>query len=166
MAAAEDFGGGLEPGMYKGPRCPQAASALASTKIAASRGKTKNGFTIRIRVDRKLLECSMTESEFMTLADATLQEIEQAFEGVASDVDVECTRSGNVLEIEFVDKGTKIIVNSQTPMREIWVAAKSGGFHFKQRENQWVDTRDGTELFAALSNMASAQAGIAITLAE
>lgn len=109
----------------------------------------------------------MTESEFMVLADATLQEIEQAIENAASiaDVDIECTRSGNVLDIEFIGKGSKIIVNSQTPMREMWVAAKSGGFHFKRQENQWIDTRDGTELFSAISNVASAQAGTAIALA-
>jgi len=109
----------------------------------------------------------MTESEFMVLADATLQEIEQAFEDITSnsDLDVECTRSGNVLDIEFVDNGSKIIVNSQMPMREIWVAAKSGGFHFKRQDNQWIDTRDGTELIAALSSIASAQAGTAIALA-
>lgn len=110
----------------------------------------------------------MTESEFMTQAEVTLQEIGQAIEDAASeaDVDVECTRSGNVLDIEFVDNGSKIIVNSQTPMREIWVAAKSGGFHFKRHENQWIDTRDGAELFAALTKMASEQAGCAMTLAK
>jgi len=110
----------------------------------------------------------MTESEFMVLAEVTLQEIEQVIEDAAAeaDADVECTRSGSVLEIEFVDNGSKIIVNSQTPMREIWVAAKSGGFHFKRQENQWIDTREGTELFAALSGLASAQAGTNIKLAE
>ena len=109
----------------------------------------------------------MTESEFMALADATLQEITQAIEDAASvaDIDVECTRSGNVLDIEFIETGSKIIVNSQTPMREIWVAAKSGGYHFKRQATQWIDTRDGTELFFALSKVASAQAGISMTLA-
>ena len=51
-------------------------------------------------------------------------------------------------------------------MQEIWVAAKTGGFHFKRQANQWIDTRDGTQLFAALSRVASAQAGCAMTLAS
>lgn len=108
----------------------------------------------------------MTESEFLKQAEAILSHIETALESLAdsSDLDVECTRSGNVLEIEFIDNGSKIIVNSQAPMQELWVAAKSGGFHFSAAEGQWVNTRDGSELFAALSHMVSEQGGIAISL--
>jgi CyaY protein len=73
----------------------------------------------------------MSESEFLALAEATLTDIEAALDRLNDDVlDVECSRSGNVLEIEFIDNGTKIIVNSQAPMREMWVAASSGGFHY------------------------------------
>ncbi len=79
-------------------------------------------------------------------------------------LDVECSRSGNVLEIEFIDNGTKIIVNSQAPMREMWVAARSGGFHYKRVGDEWINTRDGSELFAALSSMASEQAGVPVVL--
>lgn len=107
----------------------------------------------------------MTESEFLNLAEQTLDAIEAAFERAASDeVDVECSRKGNVLEIEFVDDGSKIIVNSQAPMQEIWVAAKSGGFHYKRNEEQWIDTRSGSELFAALSALVSQQTGTDVRL--
>jgi CyaY protein len=109
----------------------------------------------------------MTESEFLQQAEATLSQIEATLEELAntSDLDVECTRSGNVLEIEFVDNGTKIIVNSQAPMKELWVAAKSGGFHFKAEGLKWINSRDGgVELFAALSQMVSQQGGIDVTL--
>jgi CyaY protein len=100
-------------------------------------------------------------------AEATLAAIEAAFDRL-NDVDlldVECSRSGNVLQIEFIDNGSKIIVNSQTPMRELWVAAKSGGFHYKHNGAQWVNTRDESELFAALSEIASAQGGAPVVLA-
>lgn len=109
----------------------------------------------------------MTESEFLKQAETILSQIETRLEDLAnsSDLDVECTRSGNVLEIEFIDNGTKIIVNSQAPMQEMWVAAKSGGFHFRRDGEQWINTRDGTELFAALSHMISTQGGVAVILA-
>jgi len=108
----------------------------------------------------------MTESEFLAVAEAVLNDIESRIEQAAeaSDVDVECSRSGNVLEIEFIDQNSKIIVNTQAPMQEIWVAARSGGFHYRMKDQQWLDTRDGSELFAALSSLASAQAGQALTL--
>lgn len=110
----------------------------------------------------------MTESEFLALADQTLATIEGALERIANDtdLDVECSRSGNVLTIEFVDNGSKIIVNSQAPMQEMWVAARSGGFHYRREGGKWLNTRDGTELFAALSNMASEQGGALVVLCE
>jgi CyaY protein len=109
----------------------------------------------------------MSESEFLVQAEATLHAIEAAFDRLndADLLDVECSRSGNVLQIEFIDNGSKIIVNSQTPMRELWLAAKSGGFHYKYSAGQWVNTRDGSELFATLSEISSAQAGAPVVLA-
>lgn len=108
----------------------------------------------------------MSESEFLALAEATLNQIEAALDRLNDEdvLDVECSRSGNVLEIEFIDNGTKIIVNSQAPMREMWIAARSGGFHYKRVGDQWINTRDGSELFAALSSLASEQAGVAVVV--
>lgn len=111
----------------------------------------------------------MSESEFLSVAEATIDAIEIGLEraGEAADVDVECSRSGNVLEIEFIDQGSKIIVNTQAAMQEIWVAARTGGFHYRLGDDQqWTDTRDGSELFASLSRLASAQAGAILHLAR
>jgi CyaY protein len=95
-----------------------------------------------------------------------LGEIESRFERSAevANVDLECSRSGNVLEIEFIDTDSKIIINTQAPMQEIWVAARSGGFHYRLSGQQWLNTRDGSELYAALSDLASLQAGSQISL--
>ncbi len=108
----------------------------------------------------------MSEKEFLDLAESTLNTIEAAMDRLNDEdvIDVECKRSGNVLEIEFIDNGSKIIVNSQAPMREMWVAAKAGGYHYKHDGTVWLNTRDGTELFATLSTLASAQGGTAVTL--
>lgn len=108
----------------------------------------------------------MTESEFLALADQVLGAIESSLERLAdsTDLDVECSRSGNVLEIEFVDNGSKIIVNSQAPMQEMWVAARSGGFHYRNSEGKWLNTRDQSELFESLSKMVSMQGGVDVVL--
>lgn len=108
----------------------------------------------------------MTDSEFLALAESTLDNIESALEQVSddTDVDIECSRSGNVLQIEFADNGSKIIVNSQAPMKEMWIAARSGGFHYRHIDGRWINTRDGSEFYAALSQMATEQAGIPLTL--
>lgn len=101
----------------------------------------------------------MTETEFLDLAETCLKQVEEMFEQAFEDdlYDVECARSGNVLTIEFVQNGSKMIVNSQAPMQEMWLAARSGGFHYKYDGQYWLNTRDGSELFATLSRLALEQ---------
>lgn len=90
----------------------------------------------------------MNESEFNQLADAALKKIEAA----SDDCGVDVNRSGNLLEIEF-DNGQKIIVNRHDINREIWVAAKSGGFHYAFDSGSWKSLRDGSELYAKLREL-------------
>ncbi|MES2118757.1 MAG: iron donor protein CyaY [Pseudomonadota bacterium] len=109
----------------------------------------------------------MGESEFLAQAESALNAIEAALDRLNDEdmLDVECSRSGNVLEIEFINNGSKIIVNSQAAMQELWVAARAGGFHYKQRDGQWCNTRDGSELFATLSELVTAQSGSPVVIA-
>ncbi|MDO8813266.1 MAG: iron donor protein CyaY [Gallionella sp.] len=96
----------------------------------------------------------MTESEFNQLTDTVLARIETAVDN--SDGDIECNRSGNVLEVEF-DNGQKIIINRHDVNREIWVAAKSGGFHYAWQDGAWHSRRDGSELFGKLAELFAEQ---------
>ena len=105
----------------------------------------------------------MEDREFNTLADAALARIEAALEASGADIDFELA-AGGVLEIEFAD-GSKIIVNRHGVAREIWVAARAGGFHFRWDGLVWRDTRDGVELMIKLSALASQQAGEVVNLA-
>lgn len=104
----------------------------------------------------------MNESEFSALADAMLTRIEQGLEACGADLDFELA-AGGVLEVEFSD-GSKIIVNKHAVAREIWVAARSGGFHFRYDGSDWRDTRDGEPLLAKLSRVVSEQAGEPVAL--
>ena len=99
----------------------------------------------------------MEETDFNTLAEATLARIERALDVCAADIDYEL-QPGGVLELEFGD-GSKIIINRHAAAREIWVAARSGGFHFRHESVRWIGSRDGLELFATLERLASEQAG-------
>ncbi|WP_153111325.1 iron donor protein CyaY [Propionivibrio limicola] len=108
----------------------------------------------------------MNESEFDALANAALARIEAALEKAVDESDADfdyAMVSAGVLEIEFED-GSKIIVNRHGAAQEIWVAARSGGFHFRWDGSAWRDTRDGGELMQALSRLVSAQAGVGLSL--
>ena len=105
----------------------------------------------------------MEEREFNALADAMLGKIEQALEGCDADIDFEL-KDGGVLEITC-ENDSKIIINRHTAAREIWVAAKSGGFHFRPADGQWLGTRDGEALMAAISRCLSEQTGEIVSLA-
>lgn len=98
----------------------------------------------------------MEESAFNALAEAELARIETALEACGADIDIE-PKPGGILELEF-DNGSKMIINRHTAAREIWVAAKSGGFHFRFQGESWVNTRDGRELWAMLADLVAAQA--------
>lgn len=108
----------------------------------------------------------MDEARFNDLADAELARLEAALEramdGAPVDLDYEM-KPGGVLEIEF-DDGSKIIVNRHSAAREIWVAARSGGFHFRPDSGRWLGTRDGAELYAVVSRLITEQGGIAVQL--
>ncbi len=106
----------------------------------------------------------MDESAFNALAEAELARIETALEDCGADIDIE-PKPGGVLEIEF-DNGSKMIINRHTAAREIWVAARSGGFHFRPEAGQWLNTRDGTELYAMLSKLVSEQGGTALNVSR
>jgi CyaY protein len=97
----------------------------------------------------------MNESDFHRAVDAVLAQVESAVEAVdALEVDLEA----GILTVTCPDQ-SRVIINRQTPNREIWVAARSGGFHFSQREGAWRDTRSGEELFASLARVIEAQSG-------
>lgn len=104
----------------------------------------------------------MNDTDFEKLADETLARVDAALEESGLDADVQL-KEGGILEIEFGD-GSKLIVNRHRAAREIWVAARSGGFHFRWDGVAWRDSRDGAELFAALSQLVSLQSGQAVLL--
>lgn len=97
----------------------------------------------------------MNESDFHRAVDALLARVESAVEtSDALEVDLE----SGILTITCPD-ASRVIVNRQTPNREIWVAARSGGFHFRFVDGAWRDTRSGEELFASLARIVRSQSG-------
>lgn len=102
----------------------------------------------------------LTDVEYHRLASAALSRIEATLDRWLQDdvIDIDAQRTGGLLELSF-PSGSKIVVNTQPPLHELWMAARAGGYHFKWADGAWRDTRDGVEFFARLSEAASAQAG-------
>ena len=116
-----------------------------------------------IKMMNKNIE-TLSDAGFYAIAEKTLKAIEISLEEAfqESDLDLDISRQGgNVVNIQFEDKSV-IVVNTQSPLQEIWVAAKEGGFHYKWsgtlHEPLWLDTKTGAELFSELSRLASQQA--------
>jgi CyaY protein len=103
----------------------------------------------------------MSESQFLNMAAATLDEIETAVD--ASGAAVDCTRTDLVLTLECED-GTRMIINAQAPTRQLWLAARSGGMHFAHDGAHWRDVRSGAEFFEVLARVLSEQTGRVVTL--
>jgi CyaY protein len=111
-----------------------------------------------------LVPTPLTDREYHAKTDAVLAGIEARIDGWLQDdvVDIDTQRSGGLLEMSFPN-GSKIVLNTQPPLQELWLAARSGGYHYKYAAGAWRDTRDGRELFEALSACASEQAGQVLT---
>ena len=105
----------------------------------------------------------LTDAAYFALTRALLDGIEAQTDAWLQDdvIDIDAQRTGGLLELSFPNGG-KIVVNTQPPLQEVWMAARSGGFHYKYSGRHWADTRDGREFFAALSACASEQAGLAL----
>ncbi len=106
----------------------------------------------------------MNEFEFSALAEQTMIEIEEAIEN--SDAEIDYDTISDILTLEF-ENGSQIIINKQTPASQLWVAARSGGFHFNYEEesSSWrLDSDHSQELFSCLSKYCSEQAGETVTL--
>jgi CyaY protein len=98
--------------------------------------------------------------EYETRTRAVLAAIEATADRLLQDdvIDIDAGRTGGLLELAFPN-GSKIVVNTQPPLQELWLAAQSGGFHFRSVGGRWLDGRDGREFFDVLSVCASAQGG-------
>jgi len=101
------------------------------------------------------------ESAFIALTDRVLETIGTALD--AADNDLDWSENDGVLTIECAD-GSRVIVNRHLPNRELWVAARSGGFHFRAEGGAWRDTRSGEELATALERLLRSQAGAVVRL--
>lgn len=102
----------------------------------------------------------LSEAEYHRLTSDLLARVEATADRLLQDdvVDIDTHRTGGLLELAFPG-GSKIVVNTQPPLHEVWLAARAGGFHYRWNGTAWVDTRDGSEFWDALSRHASAQAG-------
>lgn len=105
----------------------------------------------------------LSDSDFHRLSHAVLAHIEATIDRWLDDdlIDIDAQRTGGLLQLAFPD-GSKIILNTQPPLKELWMASRAAGQHFRHVDGQWLDTRDGGEFFAQLSQQASAQGGKAL----
>ncbi len=109
----------------------------------------------------------LSGAEYERRTRAVLASIEAAVDQWLQDdvIDIDASRTGGLLEMRFPN-GSSLVVNTQPPLQELWLAAQSGGFHFKASPDGWFDSRDGTDFFARLSACASEQAGRELTFAQ
>ncbi|NVM92055.1 CyaY protein [Variovorax sp. SG517] len=108
----------------------------------------------------------MTDTEYMDRAEAALAAIELGCDRIneTTDADIDNQRVGGMITISFRN-GSQLIVNLQKPLQEIWLAARSGGYHYRHDGKAWVDTKTGEEFFGNLSREATLQAGQQLTFA-
>lgn len=103
----------------------------------------------------------MTDLEYMDRAEALLRRVELACDRIneVTEADIDNQRVGGMVTLSFRDR-SQIVVNLQKPLHEVWLASRSGGYHFVFDGTRWADTKTGVDFYAQLSRDASAQAGL------
>jgi CyaY protein len=108
----------------------------------------------------------MTDAEFMDQAEKLLKAVEASCDRIndADLADIDNQRTGGMVTLFFPNR-SQIVINLQKPLHEIWMAAKSGGYHYKFESDQWMDTKGQGEFFVSLSRFASEQAACPLVFA-
>ena len=140
-------------GNFKGPFWPQPTKANVQI--------TRHWRMTKIEQIFNMHRIVMTDLEFLTQAEHLLSAVEQSCDRIndETEVDVDNQRSGGMITLSFANR-SQIILNLQKPLHEVWMAAKSGGYHYKWVEGAWQDTKGQGEFFANLTRYASEQAGL------
>lgn len=168
-----------DAGRRRAPFCPQAVrlkQARATTQQVAHKGmdtlRRLNIAELSTMPPTEPAPASavadvMSDAEYQAATRAVLEAIESTVDRWLQDdvIDIDTQRTGGLLEMSF-PAGSKIIVNTQPPLQELWLAARAGGYHFKRIGGKWLDTRSGSEFFGLLSEQASAQGGRALRFAS
>ena len=105
----------------------------------------------------------MTGNEFMDQAERLFQQLEIACDHLNenADVDIDNQRVGGMVTITFPNR-SQLIVNLQKPLHEVWLAARSGGYHYRFDGMHWQDTKGQGEFWQQLTQDASQQFGEAL----
>ncbi len=105
----------------------------------------------------------MTDLEFLDQAEQLLRAVELACDRIndESDADIDNQRTGGMITLVFANR-SQIIINLQKPLHEVWLAARSGGYHFRWDGQQWADTKGQGEFFQRLTQDACTQSGLAL----
>lgn len=103
----------------------------------------------------------MNEAAFNDLVEQTLMDIEDAVDN--SGLDIDCENSGGVLTLTL-DDGSVIIFSRQIASRELWVAARSGGYHLMYKDSQWYCEKQQQSLSELFAVITKEQAGAIIEM--
>lgn len=154
----------LGGGSFKGPFWPQAPSSSKASSVIAvrRRGAPTLGVFSILNMRR-----SMTDSEYHDRADALLHSLETLADRWLDEdvIDVDAQRTGGLLELVFADR-SKLVINKQPPLHEIWLASRRGGFHFQWRGGDWLDTKTAASFGAVFDAEASHHGGRPLTLSS
>ncbi len=106
----------------------------------------------------------MTDTEFLDRAEMLLHRVETACDRINDEdlADIDSQRVGGMVTLTFANQ-SQIVINLQKPLHEVWLAAKSGGYHYKFDGAAWIDTKGQGEFFASLTRLASEQAGCSLS---
>ncbi|HGJ5875915.1 MAG TPA: iron donor protein CyaY [Arsenophonus sp.] len=82
----------------------------------------------------------MTDIEFHQLVDKLMDKIEEQLDQYDGNNDIDCETHGGIMTLTF-ENDSKIIINRQEPLHQIWLATRAGGYQFNYKADNWYCAR-------------------------
>jgi CyaY protein len=142
---------------------PFARACLAYPWLAMRQTRQKYKLVQQLNLRTPVM--SLTEARFHDLVDAVQQAVEDIFDD--SDLDLDLENSAGVLTVRF-ENGSQLIFSRQEPIRQLWLAARSGGFHFDYDEasERWICDSSDEQLGEMLERITLEQSGADLEFEE
>ena len=83
----------------------------------------------------------LDEPQFRRLSDAALETLKQSLIDAEEEGGFEAEEKNGVLNVLFEDGGTKFVFTPQTPVRQIWISARTTSFKL-----DWADAEQAFTL--------------------
>lgn len=105
----------------------------------------------------------MENKDYFQKVQELFRKVEDKLVELEEDTDYDTTN--DKIEVSFEKGGSKIVINTQRAIHEIWLAGNARGWHFKYMEDKkvWFAESEQEEFYQCLAKLLESRLGYAVS---